>query len=58
METKGYTDIHTHILPGIDDGSKDWEMTENMLKAAVIQGVETIIATPHNYPGRTPQEFR
>ena len=23
METKGYTDIHTHILPGIDDGSKD-----------------------------------
>lgn len=56
METKGYTDIHTHILPGIDDGSKDWEMTENMLKAAVIQGVETIIATPHNYPGRTPQD--
>lgn len=47
----GYLDIHSHILPGIDDGSKSWDMTCDMLKRAYEQGVRTIVATPHNYPG-------
>ncbi|HCW53458.1 MAG TPA: capsular biosynthesis protein [Clostridium sp.] len=40
-------DIHSHILPGIDDGSKDIEMTIEMLKIAEKSGTKEIIATPH-----------
>lgn len=40
-------DIHCHILPGIDDGSKSWEMTAEMCRAAVADGVTHIVATPH-----------
>ncbi len=50
MEYTGYLDLHTHILPGIDDGSRDWEETRQMLSMAYSQGVRTIVATPHNYP--------
>lgn len=40
-------DTHSHILPGIDDGSKDMEMTIEMLKIAEKCGTQEIIATPH-----------
>ncbi len=40
-------DIHSHILPGVDDGSKDIEMTKEMLGMAYEQGVRVMIATPH-----------
>ncbi len=43
----GYTDIHTHILPGVDDGASNMEETQKMLKLAVDQGISAIIATPH-----------
>ena len=46
-------DIHAHILPGIDDGAKDMETTRRMLAMAWAEGIRTIIATPHYYPGRT-----
>ena len=42
-------DFHTHILPGIDDGSKDEGMTKAMLIEEKRQGVVKIIATPHFY---------
>lgn len=42
-------DFHTHILPGIDDGSRDIPMTEAMLRAEAAQGVELVVATPHFY---------
>ena len=42
-------DFHTHILPGIDDGSKDVEMSLAMLAAEKDQKVDKIIATPHFY---------
>lgn len=42
-----YIDIHTHILPGIDDGARDWEQTKRMLKLQSREGVSKIIATPH-----------
>lgn len=45
-------DFHTHILPGIDDGSKDIDMTEKMLEAELEQGVSHIFATPHFYAHR------
>jgi len=40
-------DIHTHILPNVDDGSKSFEMSMTMLKQAKEQGVTHIILTPH-----------
>lgn len=46
------TDFHTHILPGIDDGSRDIGMTERMLEAERDQGVTRIYATPHFYAHR------
>ncbi|HEY8890091.1 MAG TPA: CpsB/CapC family capsule biosynthesis tyrosine phosphatase [Clostridium sp.] len=44
-------DIHSHILPGIDDGSKDMEMSIKMLKLAEEKGTKTIVATPHYIRG-------
>jgi protein-tyrosine phosphatase len=40
-------DIHSHILPGIDDGSKNMEMTLKMLRNAEEDGTKEIVATPH-----------
>ncbi|PRR81772.1 tyrosine-protein phosphatase [Clostridium vincentii] len=40
-------DIHSHILPGIDDGSKDIGMSLDMLRNAVMDGTTEIVATPH-----------
>lgn len=42
-------DIHSHILPDIDDGSKNVEMSLQMLKESYKQGVTTVVATPHFY---------
>ncbi|WP_368490060.1 tyrosine-protein phosphatase [Clostridium sp. BJN0013] len=44
-------DIHSHILPGVDDGSKSMDETLKMLKLAELDGVKTIVATPHFYRG-------
>jgi protein-tyrosine phosphatase len=41
-------DIHCHILPGIDDGSKSWEMTAEMCRLAIEDGITHIVATPHS----------
>ncbi|HKD83235.1 MAG TPA: CpsB/CapC family capsule biosynthesis tyrosine phosphatase [Terriglobales bacterium] len=41
-------DIHCHILPGIDDGSKSWEMTAQMCRIAAEDGITHIVATPHS----------
>lgn len=43
-------DIHSHILPGLDDGAKDWEQSCHMLSIAWEQGIRKIIATPHFMP--------
>jgi protein-tyrosine phosphatase len=40
-------DIHCHILPGLDDGAKDLNDSIEMARAAVAEGITTIIATPH-----------
>ena len=49
-----YYDIHTHILPGIDDGSRNIEETREMLRMERDQGVLHIIATPHFTAGEHP----
>lgn len=47
-----YIDIHSHILPGIDDGSDNIEETIHMIEAARNDGISIIIATPHYHEGR------
>jgi protein-tyrosine phosphatase len=44
-------DLHCHILPGIDDGSKSLEMSLEMARIAVDDGIEVLACTPHIYPG-------
>lgn len=45
-------DMHSHILPGVDDGSKNEGMSRGMLDIAYEHGIKTIIATPHFMPGQ------
>ena len=40
-------DFHNHFLPGLDDGSKSWEMTIEMLRTAKSQGIEVAVNTVH-----------
>ncbi|WP_085990880.1 tyrosine-protein phosphatase [Oceanobacillus senegalensis] len=51
-------DIHSHILPGIDDGSKSFEDSLQLAKAAIDEGIQTIIATPHHQNGKYRNEKR
>ncbi len=41
------TDIHCHLLPGIDDGARNWDDTLAMARLAAEDGIATIVATPH-----------
>lgn len=43
-------DIHSHILPGLDDGAKTMEETLKMLQIAREKGITDMVATPHIYP--------
>lgn len=45
-------DIHCHILPGVDDGSRDMEQTMRMIKTAYEEDIRLIIATPHYHIGK------
>lgn len=51
-------DFHTHILPGIDDGSPNVETSLEMLRREAEQGIEDVVLTPHFYPQRhRPESF-
>jgi protein-tyrosine phosphatase len=59
--TVSFVDIHCHLLPGIDDGAKDWDESLAMARLAVEDGTATIIATPHqlgNYGGNDGDAIR
>ncbi len=54
-------DVHTHILPGVDDGSRNMDETKRMLQMERQQGVLHVIATPHFAVGNrqaAPEELR
>jgi protein-tyrosine phosphatase len=46
-------DIHAHILPGVDDGAKNWGQSLEMARMAVEDGIMTMVATPHLFKRRT-----
>lgn len=48
---EGFVDIHTHILPGVDDGARDLSNAVDLLKQARKQGTGAVVLTPH-YRGR------
>lgn len=52
------TDIHSHLIPGIDDGSPDMETTISLLKKFIDLGYQKVITTPHimsDYYRNTPE---
>ena len=52
------TDFHSHILPGVDDGSGSVETSLAMLRMEAEQGIDHVIATPHFYPQQdSPERF-
>lgn len=50
MIMSGIVDFHSHILPGIDDGSATLEESIAMLRMEAEQGIGHVVATPHFYP--------
>lgn len=51
-------DIHSHILPGMDDGSQSLSETRQLLQMLRQQGVRIVAATPHFYGMQdTPEAF-
>lgn len=51
-------DFHTHILPGIDDGSKTVSESVSLLRLEARQGIDTVFLTPHFYAEEnSPVEF-
>lgn len=52
----GIVDLHTHLLPNMDDGSKDTAMSLGMLRRQAEQGVNVVCATSHFYAHEEPPE--
>lgn len=51
-------DLHTHILPGMDDGSRSVKQSIRMLEIEAEQGVDTVVMTPHYDAGKeSPMAF-
>lgn len=52
------TDLHTHILPGVDDGAQTVDEALALLQIQAQQGVDTVALTPHFYGRReSPESF-
>lgn len=57
----GFIDIHTHILPGVDDGAPDLAEAKKMIYAAQSDGIRNIFLTPHYrgaYRKHTPEDLQ
>lgn len=55
MEFK-IADIHTHILPGVDDGSPDMDTSMHMIDIAYSEGTRRLFLTPHYMSGHNDYE--
>lgn len=61
MRVEDIIDIHSHILPGIDDGASSTEAALHMLREARRQGIREVIATPHysrRFQNNCPERIR
>lgn len=47
---QGFTDLHTHILPSVDDGAQSVDAALELLRFQKQKGVERVALTPHFYP--------
>jgi protein-tyrosine phosphatase len=57
-EMTGLVDLHSHVLPRVDDGARDDDEALRMLRIAEEDGIATIAATPHAHhfpPGLVPE---
>ena len=48
-------DIHSHVIPGVDDGAKDIKEAAEILKMMRLDGITSVVATPHYYPHICPE---
>ncbi|GDY24302.1 tyrosine protein phosphatase [Agarivorans sp. Toyoura001] len=46
-----FIDLHSHILPGIDDGAQNLQQAIEMVSMAQANGTKVMVATPHMHPG-------
>lgn len=46
----GFVELHFHLLPGIDDGPRTLADSLQLATAAVAEGTDTVVATPHVHP--------
>lgn len=53
-----FIDIHSHILPNVDDGSKDMSMSIAMAELYLENGFKKVIATPHYIKGSMDNSFK
>lgn len=44
---EGFVDIHSHLLPGIDDGAKDLDNSISLIERMSSYGIKNFITTPH-----------
>ncbi len=51
-------DIHTHILPEVDDGSRSFEESIEMIKKEISDGITDIVLTPHMYAREQKKDRR
>lgn len=50
-------DLHSHLLPGVDDGSRSVEQSVRVLQEFVLQGITDVVATPHLLASRASEGF-
>jgi protein-tyrosine phosphatase len=51
MVATGFVDLHTHLLPGVDDGVRDLPEALEQLREARRQGIAALVCTPHTHRG-------
>lgn len=51
VHDRGYVDLHTHLVPGVDDGAESQRDAETLLQNAAAAGTSVLVVTPHVYPG-------
>lgn len=51
---RGFRDIHSHFVYGVDDGARTRDDMEAMLDAAYADGITVLVSTPHVTPGLRP----